>query len=127
MGRGEPANHHDPPKRIRRSLSDWFTGDRISHPEVPDDALTFDALLALRGWGAAEFREATPAFLAAARWALYAERYAPVLADHERTLALPMTDLSPQGKLDLARAKQQAGRVVDALRAVLYPEDDDLG
>lgn len=80
----------------------------------------YDALLAIRGWGVAEFREFSPALQQAARVALYAERVAPMLGGHRAVLAAPMAGRSMRGKGDLFAAKTNSTRAVAILEALLY-------
>lgn len=71
------------------------------------------------------FRQASPEFLAAARFALFAERAAPSLVELEQIQNQPITpDMSPDHRGELARNKIQAAKDIPAFRALLYPEDD---
>lgn len=76
-------------------------------------------LLSLRGWGHAEFGTATPEFLSAARFALFAERVAPLLATAEEAAALPAKGLTR----DQIAAKVEASKAIPVYREALYPED----
>ena len=80
-------------------------------------------ILSTKGWGHDEFRNATPDFLAAARFALFAERVAPLLAQAEEVAALPRKGLTP----DQIRAKVAGAEALPVFRAVLYPEDEPIG
>lgn len=80
-------------------------------------------ILSTKGWGHDEFRNATPEFLHAARFALFAERVAPLLAQAEEVAALPRKDLSPAQ----IRAKVEASAALPVFRNVLYPEDEPIG
>lgn len=113
------------PKRIRRSLSEWFEGERIPNPDDPEEALTYDALLSLRGWGAIELDTARPDFLAAARHALYAERLMPILERARELQDMNMDAVSRDDKLRVGKAKMQARRLIPALREALYLDHDD--
>jgi hypothetical protein len=112
------------PKRIRRSLSEWFEGGRIPHPDDPEEVLTYDALLSLRGWGEAEFRHARPEFVSAARFALFAERIVPLMQTEQRIQATSMANLEPAVKGDLARAKMNAAQNIAMYRSALLLDDD---
>lgn len=85
----------------------------------------YDALLTLRGWGVAEFREFSPDLQAAARWALFAERVAPMLSEHRAAQDANLGGLPPERKLAVGAVKIEAGRSVPVLAAILYPEDTD--
>jgi hypothetical protein len=88
--------------------------------------MTYDALLALRGWGRDDFATATGDFMAAVRFALFAERVGPILNSAEEIRDQPV-DLrnDPASTRTLMKAKHQAEAAVDSLRDALYPEDDD--
>lgn len=86
--------------------------------------MTYDALLALRGWGEAEFRTVAPDFAAATRFALFAERLAPLLSEAQVIMAEPLPS-DPVGKLEAAKRKMTVEQEIPRLRAALYPEDDD--
>lgn len=108
------------PARTRRSLSEWFIGD--SFPATPDDpaeALTYDALLTLEGWGVAEFREFPPEVQAAARWALFARRVAPMLREERALQSLNLNRLGPDAKLAFGWSKMRAGANIPILEAAL--------
>ena len=59
----------------------------------------------------------SPAFLAAARWALYAETLAPEL----RVPDVDTRTLTPDGRIALAQARCNASRI----RTVLFPPDEE--
>lgn len=80
-------------------------------------------LLSLRGWGVEEFRLADPAFIAAARFALVAERLEPMLTQATQVLGRPLPD-DPSAKLALARAKSSAAELIPIMRAALHLEED---
>jgi hypothetical protein len=116
------------PKRIRRSLGEWFTGERIPEPPAAEsgsaEALTYDALLTLRGWGRDEFATATAEMVTAARAALFAERLAPLLAETVETLAVDPSNVEPQHRPQVNRARREAAKQRDAIRAALGMTDD---
>lgn len=64
------------------------------------------------------FRRASPELYRATRFALYAERMSPILAE--------MTAIQ-NGPIDPAHAmaKIHAGQVIAVIRTRLFPEDDD--
>lgn len=73
-----------------------------------------------------EFRHAEPDLLEAARFALYAERLTPVLADMERVRAQPFySDMSPEAKGSLGMAKLSAGKAIVLFRELLHLEPED--
>lgn len=113
------------PKLIRRSLADYYTGSGFPHPETDEGRLVYDVILSTRGWGPEAFKAATSDFLEAARFALFAEKVGPFLADAEEVLARPMPS-DPKAKLALARGKKQAQAAVPVIKALLYPEDDEI-
>lgn len=90
--------------------------------------MTYDALMALRGWGREEFDTVTVDFASAVRFALFAERVAPILRSAEETAEM---EVPRHGQADtrtiraVVRAKQAAADALPAIKAVLYPEDDD--
>jgi hypothetical protein len=83
-------------------------------------------LLALRGWGPEHFRRASPELLAACRWALAAEQGVVMLAEAEH-MAATVVDTSMPAKLVAAalEVRHLGEDRVKALRAALFPEDDD--
>lgn len=83
--------------------------------------MTYDALLALRG----DFRFADAQLHAAARWALYAERATVMLHEAETAAATDVGHLKGLQLGDALRAKLVNRQFADALRPVLFPEDDD--
>jgi len=90
--------------------------------------MTYDALLALHGWGRDDFAHATADFLAAARFALFAERVGPMLEKTEQVRDMEVTrDMTPSSQRAVMKAKAEATEAIDAMRAALYPEDDDDG
>lgn len=121
MDRQEPPLSNTP-KRIRRSLAGFFTGERIPYPSY-DEALTYDALLSLRGWGRDEFATASPDFIAAARFAVFAERVAPILAAAQELAAMPASGMTPAQ----IKAKVAASAAIPNLHSALFPEDEPIG
>lgn len=82
-------------------------------------------ILATRGVDRETFRLASPEFMAAARFALFAERAAPFLAEDEAIVAQPLSrDLTPDSRIALAKAKLEAEKRIPIVRALLYPEDE---
>ena len=81
--------------------------------------------MSLRGWGAEELRTASPEFMAAARFALFAEHIAPMLTNAEQVQNMPMTGVEPEQMRTLVPAKVAAANAIPALKALLWPEDDD--
>lgn len=83
--------------------------------------------MALRGWGRDEFQTASPEFMDAVRWGLFAERLGPVLSKWEEIQDREMhKGMSPRDRRVLGRAKLQAAEAIAAIKAVLYPEDDEI-
>jgi hypothetical protein len=114
------------PKRIRRSLSAFYAGERFPDPDSEEGRLIYDVVLSTRGWGRDEFREATPDFAAAARFAVFAERAIPFLQDQQQIQNTPFEDgMSPDARGDLTMGKLNAAKNIASFRAWLYPEDDD--
>ena len=113
------------PKRIRRSLGEWFTGERQASPSDPDEHLTYEALLALRGWRPSDFEAAEPEFLEAVRFALFAEATAPDYLSLRKVQDTDMRNVSDKGALGMA--KMQAATLIPRFRSVLFldAEDDD--
>lgn len=117
--------HEHGPKRIRRSLAGFYAGERFPNPDSDDGRFVYDVILSTRGWDREMFRQASPEFTFAARFALFAERAAPALAELEAIQNQPVTaDMSPEYRGALARNKIQAAKDIPAFRALLYPEDD---
>jgi hypothetical protein len=88
--------------------------------------LTYDALLSLRGWGVDEFRLATPRFLALARWALFAEAGVKILNEAKEAAAISVPrEAPPEARAAAVRLRLDGQAVVDSIRPVLFPEDDD--
>lgn len=114
------------PKRIRRSLAGWYAGERIPSPEDREERLTYDAILATRGWGHDEFRLASPRFLSAVRAALFAEAGVRILAESEQAanVAVP-SDLPLATRGELIKHRLAAQEDVRRLRPMLFPEGDD--
>lgn len=121
MGHEEPSCNGSAPKRIKRSLSQWFTGERIVQPTDPDGDLIYDALLSMRGWGEAEFRTAEPELRDAARWTLYAERLVPILHGHEAIQGTPLP-ADAAAKAAAVPARLTANRQIELIRAELFPD-----
>lgn len=78
--------------------------------------MTYDTLLALRGWGESDFRLVRPDFLEAVRFALFAERMGPELSAARGMLGQPSTVENLQTKLD-------SERLVKTLEPLLVPAD----
>jgi hypothetical protein len=113
------------PKRTRRSLAEYFAGERIPHPDEPEASLIYDALLALRGWGERDFRLAGPGFLATLRHALFAEAGVKMLHETEQIAYMPVpTGMDVKTQADVLRAKLPAETDAKRLRALLFPGDD---
>ena len=88
--------------------------------------MTYDALLALRGWGRDDFATVTADFLSAVRFALFAERLAPILDKAEQAQNMEVPHHAPPSTVrDVMKAKVAAADAVGPIREVLYPEDDD--
>jgi hypothetical protein len=79
----------------------------------------------LRGWGAEDFRRAGAELLGAARWALYADKAVVMLHEAEQTAAMDVSGVKGKALGDVLRAKLAGRKLADALRPVLFPEDDD--
>lgn len=62
--------------------------------------------------------------MAAARFALYAERMMPMLAEMERIQATDVGGLSPEARGQIGMAKLAAGQAIPLVRSLLFPEDD---
>lgn len=75
----------------------------------------------MRGWGPEQFARATPEYMAALRWGLYAERAVPILAGWKAVQAIPTNEATPEQLTQ----KLDAAKVVPLLTDLLYPEDDD--
>lgn len=86
--------------------------------------MTYDALLSLRGWGEREFRLARPDFLDAARFAIFAERLGPMLAEGEAVMAASLPT-EPHAKLEAAVRKEKVAELIPVLRRALHLEGDD--
>lgn len=85
-------------------------------------------LSARRGWGPDEFRLVSPMFAEAVRFAVFAEKAAPLLGDLEGVQNIPMKHgMAGEDRLALARAKRDAAKALPAIREALYPEDEPLG
>jgi hypothetical protein len=113
------------PKRIRRSLAEYFAGERIPHPEEREASLIYDALLALRGWGERDFRYVSPRFMSTIRHALFAESGVKMLQETEQIAHIPVArGMDPKAQADLLRAKLPAQADAQRLRALLFPEGD---
>lgn len=63
--------------------------------------------------------------MAAARFALFAEHIAPMLTNAEQVQNMPMTGVEPEQMRTLVPAKVAAANAIPALKALLWPEDDD--
>ena len=69
---------------------------------------------------------AAPELLAAARFAMFAERLTPMLRDMEEIQAMPIEKgASPDTLRRLIPAKQSATETIPLIRSLLFPEDDD--
>lgn len=124
---GEARQDRLAPKRIRRSLAGFFAGERFPHPDSEDGRLVYDVLLALRGWGHDDFRLATPAFLSAARFAVFAERAGAVLSKAQAIQSQDMSGLGNEEKGALALRKMDAAEDIATFTPLLFPEDNDDG
>ena len=114
------------PKRIRRSLAGWFAGERIPSPEDPAEALTYDAILATRGWGRDEFALASPRFLTAVRTALFAEASVKLLEEAKDAASTAVPDDAPLTyRAELLKYRLAGQEELARIRPVLFPEDDD--
>jgi hypothetical protein len=78
----------------------------------------------LRGWGRDEFATASPETMTAARAALFAERLAPLLAETLETLAVDPSNVEPPQRPQLNRARREAAKQRDEIRALLGMADD---
>jgi hypothetical protein len=88
--------------------------------------MTYDALLALRGWGRDDFATVTADFLSAVRHALFAERVAKVLRKVEEVRDMDVPHHAPPDDVRrVMKAKYEAEAAVGPLHDALYPEDDD--
>lgn len=112
------------PKSTRRSLSEFYAGERFPAPESSEGALIYDAALSLRGWGPAAFREATPDFLDAARWSVLLERLMPIYQSAQARLTEPLPS-DPNAKGDAMRVKLAAREFTAQWAPLLFPDDDD--
>lgn len=82
--------------------------------------MTYDALLALRGWGEAEFRLARPEFLEAVKFAMFAERLAPSIVAAKQVMAAPMPNVP---LADVMRVKLDAEQRLKELVPLVVPND----
>ena len=80
-----------------------------------------DAVLATRGWGADEFRLASPELRAACHWLVIAEKAVPVFVE-QRAIAEATPDKSAGAEAWSQRLT--AIEYVNSVRPWLYPEDD---
>ncbi len=88
--------------------------------------MTYDAILAIRGWGPDHFDRASRPFMAAVRHALFAERLAPVLDQAEETRSMVSGQgLSPVDRARLGSARVAAGALIAQAQAVLSPPDEE--
>jgi hypothetical protein len=69
----------------------------------------------------------SPALLAAARHALFAERCAKLLDDLDELRAMSEAGLDNTGKARLARVKLDAQADAKTIRDLLFPEDETEG
>lgn len=114
------------PKRIRRSISGYVSGERLPNPTDPTESLTYDALLVARhGLGADEQRLASDELLEAVRWVLFAEKAAPELAEWRRVVGMKASELDGQARIDLMASQRVARDLVKRAVPILFPEDDD--
>jgi len=119
-----PCPHGDGPKRIRRSLAEFYAGERFPPPESSEGALIYDAALSLRGWGPAAFDTAMPDFLEAARWSVLLERLMPIYQSAQARLSEPLP-FDPVAKGEVLKARLAAREFTAAWTPILFPEDDD--
>jgi hypothetical protein len=82
------------------------------------------ALVARRGLGPDEIRLIDPTFAAAVRWALFAEKLSPDLADLEKLDRDPPDSLTGSARTQYISARRQAREQRDAEMALLYPEGE---
>ncbi len=116
----------DTPKRIRRSLAEFYAGERFPAPDTDEGQLIYDVALSLRGWGPAAFATVTPDFLAAARWSIFLEGVMPIWRNAQATLMEEMPR-DPVAKGLVANRKIAAQEFIEDWRPVLFPEPDDAG
>lgn len=78
-----------------------------------------DAVLATRGWGAEEFRLASPRLLDAARWALIAEKAVPLFQEQRQ-----IADTVPEAGADPDRWRNRliAIEYVKHVKPWLFPD-----
>jgi len=87
----------------------------------------YDALLAMRGWGKADFASVSPGFLAVVRHGLLAERIHPELDGAREVLATKPENVEPSQRPTLNRLRREAHERTASLRAMLLLEDDRGG
>lgn len=87
--------------------------------------MTYDAILAARGWGREELATATRDFRAAVRFAVFAERLAPVVADLAEVQAMNPAGQDVKAQARIGAAKIAAQREVAVIRSMLFPADED--
>lgn len=88
--------------------------------------MTYDILLWRAGVSAAEIDLARPDRLAAARFAVFAERVAPLIDDAENVLARDFDKgMSPRDRSRLGAAKIEAKKQIAAIRSHLYLDPPD--
>jgi len=79
-----------------------------------------------RGLGPEELRLARPVFLEAVRWALFAEKLAPDLAELRSTIATdPPDSLVGAERVRFMNRRTAAREELAERIALLYPEDSD--
>ncbi len=88
--------------------------------------MAYDAVLvARRGLGPDEIRLIEPAFASAVRWALFAEKLAPDVADLRRvTTNEPSDALAGAARIAFIRARSTARASLAEEEALLYPADE---
>jgi hypothetical protein len=89
--------------------------------------MTWDAVLvARRGLGMDEQRLAAPAFAEAVRWALFAERLSPQLAELRVVAATdPPAQLAGQDRMNFIENRKRARELLTQTEQTLYPPDED--
>jgi hypothetical protein len=84
------------------------------------------ALVARRGLGPDEIRLIEPTFAAAVRWALFAEKLSPDLADLRRVDHDPPDALTGAARTQFMAARSKAREQYRRELALLYPDDEAI-
>jgi hypothetical protein len=87
--------------------------------------MTYDAILATRGWRGSDFDLVSPEFLSVIRHAIAAERAVPLMDLLEETLAVSDEGLPWKAKAQVTVAKLAAQKELEGLRAFVMPPDED--